>query len=68
MDALDEARVDAVEEVAKAIIAAAAYVLAAHGDDPCSPVILAAGFALATDKITETVDPRFKTALRHLIA
>jgi hypothetical protein len=68
MDALEEARVDAVEEVAKAIIAAAGHVLATHGDDPCSPVILAAGFALATDKITEAVDPRFKTALRHLIA
>jgi hypothetical protein len=64
---LEQSRVDAVREIASALCFAAADVLKAHGADPNSKPIMAAGFLAAIDEIDRKVVPNFKQALKDLL-
>lgn len=64
---LDQSRVDTMREIASAICFAVADVLKAHGNDPKSRPIMAAGFVAAVDEIDRQIVPNFKQALKDLL-
>jgi hypothetical protein len=67
-DDLTEARGEATQEVAAAIIKAAGTMMARHGNDPTGAVIVAAGFAMALNAIGKEIDPNIPRIVRKMLA
>lgn len=63
MTALDQARYEAIDELANALVAVCVEHAGAHGPDPSIRPMLIAGFALAADRLSERYDPAFREAL-----
>lgn len=53
----------AVLDVSSAILKTTGEVMKLHGPDPTSIAILAGGFCMAINSITESIDPTFKDRL-----
>jgi len=66
-DQMTQARAEATQEVASAILKAAGEAMQRHGDDPHSVVIVAAGFAMALQRIGERVDHRVPRIVHEMI-
>ena len=67
MDPLDDARAQAVKDVASAILAAAGEALARHGADPQSDVILIGAFVITVRSLTTKVIPDLRQVLIKLL-
>lgn len=67
MTDLDEARAEATQEVAAAILKAAGEVMKRHGDDPNGVVIIAAGFAMALQSIGKNIDSRCPAIVAEML-
>jgi len=66
-DQMTQARAEATQEVASAILKAAGDAMLRHGDDPHSNVIVAAGFAMALRRIGEHVDAKVPVIVHQML-
>lgn len=65
---LDTARVQAINDLAGALLQAAGQVMKLHGPDPQGGVILSAGFSMALRKIGDGIDPTVPTVVREMLS
>jgi hypothetical protein len=64
---LDDARAEATQEVAAAVLQAAGDAMKRHGSDPNGGAIVAAGFAMALQAIGRNIDPLVPLTVRELL-
>ncbi|HYM31827.1 MAG TPA: hypothetical protein VEU47_11030 [Candidatus Cybelea sp.] len=64
--AMHRARIEAVDEVARALLTASGEALQRHGDDPFTDVILGAAVAMFVEKV-EKIIPGFAPKLIKLL-
>lgn len=64
---LELATAEAVEDVASSILLAAGDAMTRHGNDPQGAQIVAAGFALALQRIGENIDANVPRVVREML-
>lgn len=67
MTDLDAARAEATQEVASSLLKAAGAAMTRHGPDPNGGAIVAAGFAMALDRIGKEIDPKVPAVVREML-
>lgn len=64
---MNNARAEATQELASALLQTAGEVMKRHGSDPHSPAIVAAGFAMALDRIGRHIDQKIPETVRVML-
>ena len=67
MTEMENAGVEAMQEMASAILTAAGVTMQRHGNDPNGRAIIAAGFAMALQMIGKSIDHKIPATVKKML-